>query len=122
MQIDEIREYCLAKQGVTEEFPFDKVTLVFKVMNKIFCLAALEKWERGEKTINLKCDPRKAVGLREKYDGTVIGGFHSNKKHWNTVYTDRNLPRKELLHLINHSYDLVVAQLTNKDKELLKSL
>jgi predicted DNA-binding protein (MmcQ/YjbR family) len=87
MQIDEIREYCLAKQGVTEEFPFDKVTLVFKVMNKIFCLAALEKWERGEKTINLKCDPKKAVGLREKYDGTVIGGFHSNKKHWNTVYT-----------------------------------
>ena len=79
MEIDQLRDYCLSKKGATEEFPFDEVTLVFKVMNKMFCLAGLEKWERGEKTINLKCDPDKAIELREQYDGTVIGGFHSNK-------------------------------------------
>ena len=120
MEIDELRDNCLSKKGVTEEFPFDEVTLVFKVMNKMFCLAGLEKWERGEKTINLKCDPEQAIQLREKYDGTVIGGFHSNKKHWNTIYTD--MPSKELQHWINHSYDLVVSKLTKKDKETLKNL
>ncbi|WP_213520966.1 MmcQ/YjbR family DNA-binding protein [Nonlabens sp.] len=121
MQIDELRDYCLSKKGVTEEFPFDEVTLVFKVMNKIFCLAALKKWERGEKTINLKCDPVKAIELREKYYGTVIGGFHSNKKHWNTIYTDRDMPPEKLKHWINHSYELVVSNLTRKDKEILKN-
>jgi predicted DNA-binding protein (MmcQ/YjbR family) len=122
MEIDELRDYCLSKKGVTEEFPFDEVTLVFKVMNKMFCLAGLEKWERGEKTINLKCDPEKAIELREQYDGTVIGGFHSNKKHWNTIYTDRDMPREKLQHWIDHSYDLVVSKLPRKDKEILKTL
>ncbi|WP_405369999.1 MmcQ/YjbR family DNA-binding protein [Nonlabens sp. Asnod2-A12] len=121
MEIDQLRDYCLSKKGATEEFPFDEVTLVFKVMNKMFCLVGLEKWERGEKTINLKCDPDKAIELREQYDGTVIGGFHSNKKHWNTIYTDRDMPREELQQWIDHSYDLVVAKLTRKDKELLKN-
>ena len=121
MEIDQLRDYCLSKKGATEEFPFDEVTLVFKVMNKMFCLAGLDNWDRGSKSINLKCDPDKAIELREEYDGTVIGGFHSNKKHWNTIYTDRDMPREELQQWIDHSYDLVVAKLTRKDKELLKN-
>lgn len=121
MHIDELRDYCLSKKGVTEAFPFDEVTLVFKVMNKMFCLAGLDRWEKGEKTINLKCDPEKAIELREQYEGTVVGGYHSNKKHWNTIYTDRDLSQEELKHWIDHSYDLVVLKLTRKDQEFLKT-
>lgn len=122
MHIDELRDYCMLKKGVTEEFPFDEVTLVFKVMGKMFCLAGLDRWERGEPSINLKCDPVKAVHLREKYDGTVIGGYHSNKKHWNTIFTDKTMENQELKKWIDHSYDLVVAKLTRAQKETLKNL
>ncbi|MGJ8683571.1 MAG: MmcQ/YjbR family DNA-binding protein [Nonlabens sp.] len=122
MHIDELRDYCLSKKAVTEEFPFDEVTLVFKVMGKMFCLAGLERWERGEPSVNLKCDPQTALELREQYDGTVIGGFHSNKKHWNTIFTDRDMDTQELKKWIDHSYDLVVAKLTRAQKEDLKNL
>lgn len=122
MFIDELQAYCSAKAGVTEEFPFDEVTLVFKVMGKMFCLAGLDRWERGEPSINLKCDPDKAIALREQYDGTVIGGYHSNKKHWNTIFTDRDMPVSELKQWIDHSYELVVAKLPRKDRDLLKTL
>lgn len=122
MQIDELRDYCMSKKGVTEEFPFDAVTLVFKVMGKMFCLAGLERWERGEPAINVKCDPETAIELREQYDGTVIGGYHSNKKHWNTIFTDKDMHTQELKKWIDHSYDLVAAKLTRAQKEALKDL
>jgi predicted DNA-binding protein (MmcQ/YjbR family) len=109
MNIEEIRNYCLNKQGVTESFPFDQTTLVFKVGGKMFALLSLEK---GSK-INLKCDPEYAVELRERYPG-VEPGFHMNKKHWNTVDFHSDLPDELLKKWIDHSYDLVCSGLTKK--------
>jgi predicted DNA-binding protein (MmcQ/YjbR family) len=84
MNIEQIREYCLKKKGVTEEFPFDEETLVFKVMGKIFILASLDSIPLQ---FNLKCDPEKAIELREEYEA-VQPGYHMNKRHWNTVIID----------------------------------
>ncbi|WP_397301634.1 MmcQ/YjbR family DNA-binding protein [Nonlabens ulvanivorans] len=122
MHIDELRDYCMSKKAVTEEFPFDESTLVFKVMGKMFCLTGLDRWERGEPAINLKCNPEKAIELREEYDGTVIGGYHSNKKHWNTIFIDKAMEASELKKWINHSYELVIGKLTRAQKEDLKNL
>jgi predicted DNA-binding protein (MmcQ/YjbR family) len=122
MHIEELQDYCMTKNGVTAQFPFDEVTLVFKVMGKIFCLAGLDRFERGEPSINLKCDPEKAVVLREHYDGAVIPGYHASKKHWNTVLLNRDIPQKELRTWIDHSYDLVASKLTRAEKESLKNL
>ena len=120
MQIDELRDYCLAKKGVTEDFPFDEHTLVFKVMGKMFALVGLEKWEAGKPAINLKCDPEKAIELREEYPNEIHGGYHMSKKHWNTVnINDGELSESEIFELIDHSYDLVVKKLTKKDRDLL---
>lgn len=85
MNIEAFRDFCLSKKGVTEAFPFDEDTLVFKVKNKMFALTSLSKWEEGEYSINLKCDPELAVKLREKYPDDVSPGYHMNKNHWNTV-------------------------------------
>ena len=122
MHIDELQDYCMEKKGVTAEFPFDEVTLVFKVMGKMFCLAGLDRFERSEPSINLKCEPEKAIALREEYDGAVIPGYHANKKHWNTVLLDRDIPQRELRSWIDHSYDLVASKLSRADKETLKNL
>ena len=111
MNIEEFRNYCLSKKGVTESFPFGEDTLVFKVMEKVFALAGLDAHPL---TVNLKCDPERAIELREAYDGLIIPGYHMNKKHWNTVELERNLPPKLLTELIDHSYDLVVKSLTKK--------
>lgn len=122
MQIDQFREFCLSKKGVTEHFPFDEVTLVFKVMNKMFALAGLERWERGEFDINLKCNPEKAIELREEFEG-VNPGFHMSKKHWNTVTLNTSDVSDALaIELINHSYDLVVSGLTKKVQKELEDL
>jgi len=118
MNIEEFYEYCLAKKGVEETFPFDEKTLVFKVMGKMFALTGLE---REEFQVNLKCDPERSVQLREEFED-IQPGFHMNKKHWNTVYFERDLDYKLLCELIDHSYDLVVSKLTKKDKEVLKNL
>ncbi|HCY81681.1 MAG TPA: MmcQ-like protein, partial [Xanthomarina gelatinilytica] len=67
MNIEELRKYCISKKGVTEDFPFDIDTLVFKVLGKMFVLVGLKKWEAGEKAINLKCDPEYAQELRAEY-------------------------------------------------------
>ena len=117
MNIEVFREYCIAKKGVTEAFPFDEHTLVFKVMGKMFALVPLE---RIPSQANLKCDPEKAVFLREEYDGVITPGYHMSKKHWNTLYLEQLAPdfTKEQ---IDHSYDLVVSKLTKKLKEELKS-
>lgn len=112
MNIEEFRNYCMRKKGVTEEFPFDEVTLVFKVMGKMFALSGLE---RQPVQVNLKCDPEWAIELREEYDGTIISGFHMSKKHWNTVEIHQ-LPQDFMVELIDHSYDLVVQSLPKKVK------
>jgi predicted DNA-binding protein (MmcQ/YjbR family) len=121
MNIEEFRDYCLSKKGVTEHFPFDNVTLVFKVMGKIFALTGLDAWEKGEHRINLKCDPDKAEELRGEYQG-IIAGWHSNKRHWNTVTVNSSDVSNDLVkQLINHSYDLVVLGLTKKIQAELKN-
>lgn len=117
MNIEAYREYCISKPGVTEEFPFDENTLVFKVMGKMFALADVEEF----RSINLKCDPEVAVKLREEYD-SVKPGYHMNKKHWNTILMDGVLPDDKLKHWINHSYELVVAGLPKRLKDELKNI
>ena len=119
MNIEEFRNYCLSKKGVEETFPFDKVTLVYKVLGKIFALTGLD--EEVFK-VNLKCDPELAVTLREEHPGQLISGWHMNKKHWNTVYFENGLNTKFLCELIDHSYDLIVSKLPKKDKLILESL
>jgi predicted DNA-binding protein (MmcQ/YjbR family) len=121
MHIEKLREFCITKKGVTEEFPFDVDTLVFKVMGKMFALAPLSKWEKGEETINLKCDPEKSLELRDKYEG-IYAGYHMNKKHWNTVKVNTDVPDTLVLELITHSYNLVVKGLTKKAKAALEEL
>jgi predicted DNA-binding protein (MmcQ/YjbR family) len=116
MNIEQIREYCLKKKGVTEEFPFDEETLVFKVAGKIFLLASLESIPLQ---INLKCDPEKAVELREEYE-SVQPGYHMNKKHWNTIIIDGTIPLQQVFEWIDNSYNLVVAGLKKSDKKRLK--
>jgi len=117
MDIEELRNYCLKRQGVTEEFPFDQVTLVFKVMGKIFALTSLDS---EILSINLKCDPEKAVELREQFEG-VQPGYHMNKKHWNTVIVEGISSKKLVREWIDDSYDLVVASLSKKLRDELKS-
>ncbi len=114
MNIEEFRDYCLALKGTTEGFPFGEDTLVFKVMDKMFALCSVDNFE----SINLKCDPELAVALRERYP-SVRAGYHMNKKYWNTIVLNGQLPRQELQHWISHSYQLVVQGLPKaKQKEL----
>lgn len=117
MNIEQYRDYCLAKPGVTEGLPFDNRTLVFKVMGKMFALIDIEDFE----FINLKCDPDSALGLRANYPG-IRPGYHMNKQTWNSVYTDGNVPDKLILELTDHSYEQVVLGLTKKLKEELAKL
>lgn len=112
MNIEELREYCLSKRGVTEHFPFDEVTLVFKVGDKMFALTNLD----GEPTVNLKCDPERAIELREHYS-SIIPGYHMNKLHWNTVMMDGLVPDKLIFELVDHSYNLVFESLPKIKRE-----
>ncbi|QMU65044.1 MAG: MmcQ/YjbR family DNA-binding protein [Flavobacteriaceae bacterium] len=121
MNIEQLHNYCIHKKGVTEEFPFDDDTLVFKVMGKMFALASLKKWERGEGAVNLKCDPDKSLELRASYE-SINAGFHMSQKHWNTVTVNRDVSDAFLEELIDYSYDLVVKGLTKKMKETLQKM
>lgn len=112
MNIEELREYCLQKPGTTEGLPFGEDTLVFKVGEKIFLLTSLDTGNR----FNAKCDPERAIELREQFD-EIIPGYHMNKKHWNTVYMNGQLTRKQLNELIDHSYELVLSSLPKKLQE-----
>ena len=119
MNIEAFREYCLNKKGVTEEFPFDSDTLVFKVMGKVFALTSLSFTPFRA---NLKMEEGTVPEYREKYED-VQPGYHMNKKHWNTVYMDSGaIPGKEVLWMIDHSYEQVVKGLTNKLKKELELL
>jgi len=114
MDIEEIREYCLKKKAVTESFPFDETTLVFKVMNKMFALTPLEK----EPSISLKCEPEKAIELREHFS-SVLPGYHMNKQQWNTVMIDGSISDRLLKEWIDDSYKLIVAKLPKKERDAL---
>lgn len=109
MNIEELRDYCLEKPAVTEGFPFGEETLVFKVAGKLFLLIGLDEANR----FNVKCDPELAQELRERHP-EVQPGYHMNKKMWNTVYMDGSLTRKQLLDMIDHSYNEVVKGLPKK--------
>ena len=102
MDIVILRDYCISKEDATESFPFGDDTLVFKVDGKIFALVNLE----GELNLNLKCNPVRAIDLRERFP-SVIPGYHMNKKHWNTIILDGSVPDKEVFSWIDHSYELV---------------
>lgn len=109
MNVEELREYCINKPGVTESFPFGEDTLVFKVGGKIFLLTGLEQGN----SFNAKCDPELAVELRERHP-EVKPGYHMNKAHWNTVAMNGTLTRKQLCEMIDHSYNLVFNSLPKK--------
>jgi predicted DNA-binding protein (MmcQ/YjbR family) len=109
LNIEELRDHCLERPGVTEGFPFGEDTLVFKVAGKIFLLTGLEQGDR----FNVKCDPELAVELRERYT-EVQPGYHMNKKMWNTVFMNGTLTRKQLLDMVDHSYEQVVKSLPKK--------
>ncbi|MFC2080928.1 MmcQ/YjbR family DNA-binding protein [Bacteroidota bacterium] len=115
MNIEDIREYCIAKPGVTEGFPFNDTALVFKVMGKMFAILDLSEDSRG---ISLKCDPELAIELREQHP-EVTPAWHFNKKHWNTVMMDGSITDKHLMEWIDHSYDMVVKGMPkSRQKEL----
>ncbi len=107
MNIETIRDYILQKPSVTEGFPFGEDTLVFKVNNKIFFLVGLES---SPLQFNVKCDPGKAIELREEYPENILPGYHMNKKHWNTVIVGGKLSAKQLKEMIDHSYALVTKK------------
>jgi predicted DNA-binding protein (MmcQ/YjbR family) len=109
MNFEDFREYCLRKPFVTEGFPFDQSTLVFKVGGKMFLLTDIDLFE----SVNLKCDPEKCIELRERYQG-IIPGFHMNKKHWNTVLLNSDVDQKLFLELLDDSYQLVFNSLSKK--------
>lgn len=110
MDIESIRNYCIGKKATTESFPFDESTLVFKVAGKMYALVNLENQPLR---ISLKCEPEKAIDLRERHF-SILPGYHLNKKHWNTIELDGTLPPKLIEELIDHSYQLVISKLTKK--------
>jgi predicted DNA-binding protein (MmcQ/YjbR family) len=117
MTFDSFRNFCLSFRGVTEETPFDERTLVYKVMGKMFALTDLHNFD----AINLKCDPEKALELREQYE-SVKAGYHMNKKHWNTIALGGDASDGDLYEWIRHSYELVYAALPKKLKEALAAI
>lgn len=110
MNIEEAREYCLSLRNVTESFPFDDVSLVFKVENKMFLLLPLDA---AEPSVSLKCDPEQAEMLRERYRA-VEPAYHFHKKYWNTIYLGRDMDDDEIKRWIRHSYHEVIAKLPRK--------
>jgi predicted DNA-binding protein (MmcQ/YjbR family) len=114
MDLETLRNYCLALPAVTEELPFGPDTLVFKVCGRMFALTGLDEFVTS---VNLKCDPEYAIELREQYNG-VNPGWHMNKIHWNTVMCNDDVPQKLIFELIDHSYKLITSKLTKKEKEL----
>ena len=111
MDLEKVRLQCLSKLGASESFPFDNQTLVFKVGEKIFALLDVEHTE----SINLKCEPEKAIELRERFI-SVMPGYHMNKKHWNTIQFNKDLSDQLILDCIDHSYQLVFQSLSKKTR------
>ena len=113
-EFEDIRNHCLQKAHISEEFPFDERTCVWKVDGKVFALADIEQFDG----VTLKCDPERALELREEFSG-VTPGWHANKKHWNTVRSDEDVPRALVLDLIDHSYERVVKGFSKKRRSEL---
>jgi predicted DNA-binding protein (MmcQ/YjbR family) len=116
MNIETICEYCLSKKGAEEAYPFDEETLVFKVGGKMFALIPLEKIPLQ---INLKCDPEKAIELREQFED-IRPGWHMSKMHWNTVTLEGSIRWNDLKDWIDHSYDEVVKGLKKSERDKFK--
>ncbi|MDB5121396.1 MAG: hypothetical protein JWN56_2614 [Sphingobacteriales bacterium] len=114
MDIESLREYCLAKPGAIEALPFGDETLVFKVCDKIFLLTSL----KGSGSFNVKCDPEKAMTLREEFT-EVQPGYHMNKKHWNTVSMKGKLTTHQLKEMIDHSFALIFNSLPKSKQQSL---
>ena len=117
MNIEEFRDYCITKKGVTESFPFDESTLVFKVMGKMFALTGVDNFD----FINLKCDPELTIELREKFNA-IKPGYHMSKKHWNSVYVNQDVSDKLIYQFVDDSYNLIVKSLPKKIQAELNSL
>ena len=113
LSLETFRNYCLSKKGVTEYFPFDDETLVFKVGSKMFALTNINK---PILEINLKCDPFMSQDLRRDFDA-IIPGYHMNKKHWNTIIIDGSISDDKILFLVDLSYELVYSGLKKSEKE-----
>ncbi|PZX60371.1 putative DNA-binding protein (MmcQ/YjbR family) [Algoriphagus ratkowskyi] len=109
MTLKYFRDYCLSKPGATEDTPFDQDTLCMRVGNKIFSIFSISEFQY----VNLKCDPERAVELREQYDG-ITPGYHMHKKQWNSVSMTGNVPDRLILELADHSYALIFDSLTKK--------
>lgn len=115
MNVEELREFCISLPYVEECFPFDDMTLVFKIRGRMFAYVPLENTDA---CINLKCDPERAIELREEYAG-ITPGYHMSKKHWNTVFAQADVPDELLKELIRHSYNEVVKKLPKSIRESL---
>jgi len=120
MNIEDLRYYCLSIGPVMEETPFGPDTLVFKVGGKIFLLVGLDQVDGLR--FNVKCNPERAIELRERYEHTVLPGYHMNKKHWNTVVANQEIDDRKLEELILHSYQLIVESLPSKIRSEVKGL
>ncbi len=115
MTLEDLQAYCARKPGVSWDTPFGPDVLVFRVVGKMFALAPINVFS----TLNLKCDPERAIELRERYEG-ITPGYHMNKQHWNTVDVTGSVPEKLIRDLVDHSYDLVRASLPKKVREDMK--
>lgn len=115
MNLEELRDYCLSLPHVTEDMPFGEDILVFRICNCIFVLTSLESVPLR---VSLKCDPERAIELREEFPNKIVAGYHLNKKHWNTVLLE-GLPPALIKEMIQHSYDQVLAKVPKKERELL---
>ena len=113
MNLEIYYEYCLSKKGTTEHFPFDQDTLVFKVGGKMFALSSLIQWEKGEPSVNVKCDPDYALELRAQYSD-IQPSCHMSKIHWNTIAINNEVSDKLVKELIDDSYELIFKSLTKK--------
>lgn len=115
MMLEEFRVHCATFPGFSEDLPFGPEVLAFRVGGRIFALMDVDTFE----SVNLKCDPERAIDLREQHPG-ITPGYHMNKRHWNTVRTDGSVPHRLLLELARHSYELVRASLPKKVREELE--
>ncbi|MFG2365146.1 MmcQ/YjbR family DNA-binding protein [Streptomyces mirabilis] len=113
MKPQQLRAFCLSFNATVEDFPFAPDISVFKVLGKLFALARLDA---RPLTVNLKCDPEDAVRLRGEHPGLIVPGYHMNKRHWNTVTVDGELPDRLVRELVEDSYDLVVAGLPKAER------
>lgn len=115
MDFDRLRQYCLSKPATSEHMPWGDDTLVFKVMDKVFAISGISQ---RPLSVNLKCDPQRAIELRDRYPA-IQPGYHMNKQHWNTVMLDGSLDDSLVEELIDHSWTLVVKGLKKTDREAL---